>query len=383
MRKLRAGTFLAAALAALLAAGRLHADAFDSIAKDLSGGAKRLSRNKIAILPFPYHDGRTTQGSGVIAERLVAAFSKRKKLEVIERGMIERVLREVSFRPAGMMEQESVRQIGRVLGVEAVVIGTLIDLDEDSVEINARLVSAENGEVLEASRQDVRRMWKEAQPKRTFEPPPNPADAGDALSPPAPSPSADSASSGDLEAVPEELQAEPLKPSLRPHSPVVLDTRGQARLGEDDYALLETLFAAEMNRAREASQLYDGLRVLRSGDSSRALGIFSLLERRYKKLPRLRALSRLGLSLCHFDQGRKGSAIGSARSVAGLEEYPSISAAAHYVLARYDEIFGRTKQARRNYLEILRISPFQTPIVKAASTRYARMGSSGEFLSED
>lgn len=376
MRLPKLWAVLGISVAFFLTANFLRADAFDSMAKDLARGGKRLERNKIAVLPFPYHDGRSTQGSNFIAERLVAALSENKKIEVLERVQLENMLREISFQRAGAIDQESARQIGRIIGVDGLVIGTLIDVDEDTVEINARLVATETGDVVASARQDIRRMWKEIQPKRTEETPPDPANAGEALILPSGQDSAAanesaSESTADVEEVSSELQAPAQKPQ-RLQAPVVLDTRGQARLTEEDYRILESNFSAELNRAREASQLYDGFRVLRTGDASRALGIFALLERRYRKQPRMRALARLGTSLCEFEMGRKGAAISGANSVAGETDYPAISAAAHFALARYAEIFGRAKEARSHYLDILRISPFQNTVVKAASDRYAR-----------
>lgn len=376
MRFPKLSAVMGLSVAFLLTAKALRADAFDSLAKDLARGGKRLERNKIAVLPFPYHDGRSTQGSNFIAERLVAALSENKKIEVLERVQLENMLREISFQRAGTIDQESARQIGRIIGVDGLVIGTLIDVDEDTVEINARLVATESGDVVASARQDIRRMWKEVQPKRTEETPPDPANAGEALNIPSAQDAASAKnaaeSTADVEQVSPELEAAPQKPQ-RVQAPIVLDTRGQARLTEEDYRILESNFSAELNRAREASQLYDGFRVLRTGDASRALGIFALLERRYKKQPRMRALARLGTSLCEFEMGRKGAAISGANSVAGETDYPSISAAAHFALARYAEIFGRVKEARNHYLDILRISPFQNTVVKAASERYNQL----------
>src|SRR3990167_6845780 len=116
----------------------LFADALQKIAKKISSVGKDLKNKKVAVLPLPYHDGRESKVSTIVSERLITKIVEQKKLEVIERSLLE-----------------------KVLGVEAIVSGTLIDLGEEEVEINARLIQAETGKILVASSGKVDRFWKD------------------------------------------------------------------------------------------------------------------------------------------------------------------------------------------------------------------------------
>src|SRR3989344_7967396 len=106
----RHGKSLAFALL-FAAASRGWADPLDKIAKTLSQGAGSLVNKKVAVLPFPYHDGRDSQGSTIVSERLLTKIVKRNKLEVIERSLIEKVLRELKLQATGAIDQDSAREL--------------------------------------------------------------------------------------------------------------------------------------------------------------------------------------------------------------------------------------------------------------------------------
>ena len=66
-------------------------------------------------------------------------------LEVIERSLLEKVLRELNLQSTGAVDEASAKEIGKILGVEAIVSGTLIDLGAKEVEVNARLIITQTG----------------------------------------------------------------------------------------------------------------------------------------------------------------------------------------------------------------------------------------------
>ena len=363
----------------------LSADPIGSIAKKISSAAKDLKSAKIAVLPFPYYDGRHSLGPTAVSERIAAGVLDRKDVAVVERARTENLIRELTWQSLGAVDQQMVRQVGRVLGVEAVVAGTLIELDAKHVEVVAHLVLAETGEVLMSASCEVKPFWKEAKAMpKSSEPAPQeaPQDAG----PDSAAPSGESSQA--LVSEPSQ-QTETPAPSAQPEAaapppqseiarirlqdPIVLDTRGEGGLEHEDYELLNSNWPDEVKQGGDRSQLLEGYRLLKLGDASRAVGIFTLLERRFRKQPASRGVARLGISLCQFQQGRKSAAAGLAGSVAGLTEHPAISAAAHYILGRYAETFGRHRKARGHFLDAIRVSPFQTPLIKAAAARVKRL----------
>ena len=63
-----------------LLAGPAWGDSLEKAAKKISAGAKKLSNRRVAVLPFPYHDGRASKGSTIISERMTTWLVQQKKM---------------------------------------------------------------------------------------------------------------------------------------------------------------------------------------------------------------------------------------------------------------------------------------------------------------
>jgi len=118
-----------------------------------------LKDGKIGIVPFAYTDGRKSEGGVVISERLTTRIVKIKKLKVIERQMLEKVLQELHLESTGVVGSEGAKQIGKVLGVEAIITGTLMDIGATRTEINARMIHTETAEIIATSSAEVDKVW--------------------------------------------------------------------------------------------------------------------------------------------------------------------------------------------------------------------------------
>lgn len=152
---------LVAAVAVFFFLGAVPARAgsLKSMAKKLAKGLKGEKNKKIAVLSFPYHDGRVGPGSTVVQERLTTYLAQTGKVEVIERRLLEKVLGEMKLGSSGVVDAQTAQKLGKVLGAAAVVTGTLQDLPKNEVEINARLVRTETAQILAASLLRVDRSW--------------------------------------------------------------------------------------------------------------------------------------------------------------------------------------------------------------------------------
>jgi len=128
-------------------------------ASDLESGVKelasQLSKNildnknkKIAILEFKNID-RTTSMFGVyLSEELITNLFVMNpgQFEVVERNQLDKILKEQKLGASGFLDASAMNKIGKILGVDAIVIGSIADLD-DSVKINARIISVASAKV--------------------------------------------------------------------------------------------------------------------------------------------------------------------------------------------------------------------------------------------
>lgn len=150
-------------------------DPLKGVAVKLAKPLKKLKDPKIGLLIFPYHDGKISSGSSIVSERLTTSMAEIKGIRVIERRLIQKLLQEQKLSESGAIDQRTASQIGKILGVNVIVTGTLIDLDDDKTEVNARGLSIETGEVISAGAATIQRSWadrpKFPQALRPKEPP--------------------------------------------------------------------------------------------------------------------------------------------------------------------------------------------------------------------
>jgi len=144
-----------------IAMSSAEASSLKSVAKNLAKGLSDFKSKRIAVLPFPYHDGGTSSGSSIVSEHLTMLLVGRKGIEVVERTLLDKMLSEMKLENTGVTDAASSQKIGQVLGVDAIVTGTLIDLEGGETEVNARLIRTETGEILAAATTRVDRTWKD------------------------------------------------------------------------------------------------------------------------------------------------------------------------------------------------------------------------------
>jgi len=113
----------------------------------------------VAVAGFSYSDGRDSRDGGVVAERITTELVKAKKFKVIERKEIEKVFEELKLQRSGAIDSDSAKEIGQMLGADWVVVGTLTELPDKQLELNARLVAVESGEIITAVRAPIKKDW--------------------------------------------------------------------------------------------------------------------------------------------------------------------------------------------------------------------------------
>ncbi len=146
------------------------AQSLDKLASKLTAGLKDRPSMNLAVLEFPYAGGKDSEGPVVVQERLTTALAQNKNITLIERGLLKKVMGELKLQASGAIEAETVKKLGRMLGADAIVTGTLNDLKDEKAEINARIVETGTAKILAAASLTVARTWKDSAPV-TVKPP--------------------------------------------------------------------------------------------------------------------------------------------------------------------------------------------------------------------
>ena len=127
-------------------AQKVIGDAAKELADQIAVAAAKQGKHKIAVIPFRELDGRTTVLGIYLAEELVTDLFSAGTLDVVERSMLDKVMSELKFSQSGAIDPESARHVGRIIGVEAIVTGSIADL-KSYVGVNCRLIDTETGRI--------------------------------------------------------------------------------------------------------------------------------------------------------------------------------------------------------------------------------------------
>jgi len=107
---------------------------------------------KVAVLDFQTEGNFEDKDVGkIVAEWLTTGLVEAGRFEIVERRLLKKIIDEQKIGASGLVDRDSTARLGRVLGVQTVVSGTVIKLD-NSVEINARLLNVETGTILAAEK---------------------------------------------------------------------------------------------------------------------------------------------------------------------------------------------------------------------------------------
>jgi curli biogenesis system outer membrane secretion channel CsgG len=100
--------------------------------------------------------GADKNGGKIIAGLLSTEFSNLENVKSVERGDITRVLEEQSLQTSGLIDEDSMIELGRLNGADAVVVGELTDyvywentgVTGTTISFSIKMISVETGKVL-------------------------------------------------------------------------------------------------------------------------------------------------------------------------------------------------------------------------------------------
>ena len=148
------GIVLSLGLAQEVSAQKLLTEGIKDLATQISESAAKGQKRRIAVVPLRELDGRTTVLGTYIAEELVTDLFAVGKLEIVERGLLDKVLGELKLGASGVIDPETAKQVGRLAGVDAIVTGTVTDL-QSLVALNCRLIDTQTGRIFAAAQTKI------------------------------------------------------------------------------------------------------------------------------------------------------------------------------------------------------------------------------------
>lgn len=109
----------------------------------------------IAVLDFTDLQGTVTELGRFLAEELSTNLvTGKKRFDVIDRANLSRLLDENKLSRSGLVDPENIKRLGKIAGVDALVIGTVTPLGK-SLRVTAKVINTESAKIVGAARGDV------------------------------------------------------------------------------------------------------------------------------------------------------------------------------------------------------------------------------------
>jgi TolB-like protein len=131
----------------------------DDLAAGVTPRVVTARRTSVAIVGFVPVQGARSAGDAFaqyLVEELTTRLVNDGKVTVAERAQLDKVMHELKLQASGLVSDASAKQLGQLLGVDAVLCGTYTDLGE-SVRVNERIIATETGQVLAATSTTIRK----------------------------------------------------------------------------------------------------------------------------------------------------------------------------------------------------------------------------------
>lgn len=126
----------------------------DRLAAELIGDGAILEGKKFAFSDLTDNSGRKTQLTSYLEERVIERLTRMNKIHLVERGRLEALMSELKFNASGYIDDRHEKDIGRMLGADGIITGTLTDLGE-TYDLIVRLIKTETGEIISVAQIEI------------------------------------------------------------------------------------------------------------------------------------------------------------------------------------------------------------------------------------
>jgi TolB-like protein len=137
--------------------------AFKRMAIKFSSSDSKLKNKTVAVYGFDVNGRPNDSFAAYATEKLTHELVEGGKLKVVERSRIDRVMKEQEFSQSGAVDADYAARIGKLLAVDAVIIGT-IRVTDAGIEFIARMVQSESGVIVSSANERLKSVAATAKP---------------------------------------------------------------------------------------------------------------------------------------------------------------------------------------------------------------------------
>lgn len=127
----------------------------DQLSGKIAEKIAAANKKKLAVVDFTDLDGSITELGRFLAEEFSTSLAGiGKGFIVVDRIHLKTLLKEHNLSSTGLIDQNTVRQLGKIAGVDVLVTGSLTPLGEN-VRINVKVLDIETAAIIEAARGNI------------------------------------------------------------------------------------------------------------------------------------------------------------------------------------------------------------------------------------
>jgi TolB-like protein len=106
----------------------------------------------MAVAIFPFQVSGTKENLGaIVQDKLITALFHQKRFRVIERSQLDRILEEQKLGMSGLLDASTAAELGKGIGVDAIIIGSTTQASNGSISIDARAIDTESATIIVAN----------------------------------------------------------------------------------------------------------------------------------------------------------------------------------------------------------------------------------------
>ena len=128
--------------------------AIRNLAVKLVAHLDETTKSRVGVLEFLDLQGRISQLGKFMAEDLTTAFFEKGKFSMVERGLLQQVLREHALTQTGIIDVTQAQEIGKAVGADAIITGSLSDIGNE-IKANARLINVKTGTLMAVAGESI------------------------------------------------------------------------------------------------------------------------------------------------------------------------------------------------------------------------------------
>lgn len=126
-----------------------------ALSSAMSENIAKAGKRNIAVVDFTDLDGNVTKLGRFIAEEFsVALLSTAQGFEVVDRTHLKTLLQEHKLSTTGLIDPATARKLGQIVGVEALITGTITPFGE-SVRLSVKILDTNTAKLIGANTGDI------------------------------------------------------------------------------------------------------------------------------------------------------------------------------------------------------------------------------------